>query len=198
MLLIFVKNIGAARFTDFLALMRERRSTYEFSAKKADSKSINKILEAGRLSPSSRNSQPWSFIIVSDEKLIGNLMKICAYGNFHTNPPAIIAIILEPIYENQPGLLKESLAKFTESHRYLNIGFAVSNIVNEAAFLGIGSCILSPIVEQANKLLKIPKKKEAVLLVGLGFEKKSAFRQEIARKQFEDIVFYNSYGKKKG
>ena len=109
---------------------------------------------------------------------------------------AAVAIVLEPIYENQPGLLRESLARFTESHKYLNIGFAAANIVNEAAFLGIDSCILSPIVEQANKLLAVPKKKEAILLVGLGFEKKGDFRHEKTRKNLKDITHYNSYENK--
>ncbi len=190
-----MKNVGTPpQSPDFLTLAKERKTTYDFTAQKVDSESVNKILEAGRLSPSSHNSQPWSFIVVTDDTLIDKLMKTCVYGNFHTNPPALIAIVLEPIYENQPGLLKESLAKFTESHRYLNIGFAVANIVNEAAFLGIDSCILSPVVEQANKLLGVPKKKEAILLAGLGFEKKGAFLHEKTRKNFEDIVYYNSYG----
>ncbi|MDO8633725.1 MAG: nitroreductase family protein [archaeon] len=175
-------------------MVRQRKTAYEFTAQKVNSESIQKILEAGRLSPSSHNSQPWSFIIVTDDALIDKLMKTCVYGNFHTNPPALIAIVLEPIYENQPGLLKESLAKFTESHRYLNIGFAASNIVNQATYLGIDSCILSPVVEQANKLLGISGKKEAILLVGLGFGKKSSFSHEKTRKNFEDIVYYNLYG----
>lgn len=183
---------------NFLELLRERHTTYEFSNQKVDSKIIQTILEAGRLSPSSHNAQPWSFILVTDEGLIDQLMQICAYGKFHTHPAAAIAIVLEEIYENQPGLLTENLAAFRESHRYLNIGFAAANMVNEAASLGIATCIVSPIVEKANALLHVPAGKETILILGLGTEKDASSHPPKTRKKLDDIIHYNFYADKKG
>ena len=79
---------------DFLELARERKTTYNFGEKQVSEKDVAKILEVARWAPSCTNSQPWNFIIVRDKGTIGELMSTANYGDFHTNPPLIIEIVL--------------------------------------------------------------------------------------------------------
>ena len=50
---------------DFLDIMRERRSCRCYDPEKQVSREdLLKIVEAGRLTPSGCNSQPWKFIVI--------------------------------------------------------------------------------------------------------------------------------------
>lgn len=181
---------------DFFELVRERRTVFEFSDEAVKESDLKKILEAGRWAPSSHNSQPWSFVVVRDSKRIETLMKLCHYGFFHTDPAALIVAVKEPAYENQKALLRSSLKEVTDTHQYLNLAMPVL-IMHFAAFsLGLGSCILSPVGSDANRLLHIPKGREAVLFLGLGHEKKNSYQKPAERKPLDETVFSEQYGEK--
>ena len=50
---------------DFLEIMQQRHSCRSFDpAKSVSREDLLKIVEAGRLTPSGCNSQPWKFIVV--------------------------------------------------------------------------------------------------------------------------------------
>ncbi len=154
------------------------------------------MLEAARWAPSPHNSQPWSFIVVKDRKTIEELLEISYYGAFYSEPSLIIAIVLEPIFEDQKALLRGSAKNFVQSHRYMTISIPAINITYEAASLGIGSCLLSLLTEKAGKILNMPEGREAVLAVGLGYEKSGTFQKKRERKGLERIVHYERYGGK--
>jgi nitroreductase len=46
--------------------IRSRRNVREFSDKTVSVEDLDRILEAGRRAPSSKNSQPWDFVLVTD------------------------------------------------------------------------------------------------------------------------------------
>ena len=179
-----------------LEFIKKSKTTFQFSDKKIQDRDLNMILEAARWSPSFQNCQPWSFVVIDEKKLIEKVMSSCFYGNFHTSPKKIIAIVLEPISKSMPGLLKGKFAEIIDSHKYMTIAMPVLNLVYEAESLGIGSCILSPHSDNITKLLSIPQKKEVPLAIGLGYEKKESFKRERVRNALKDIVFYNRYGQK--
>jgi hypothetical protein len=66
--------------SNLLGLMRERRSYRAFKPDEVPEEAIRYILEAGRWAPSSANSQPWDFIIVTEretkEKIQENIRKV--------------------------------------------------------------------------------------------------------------------------
>lgn len=178
---------------NFLKLAKERRTVYDFRIKKVDKRIINKILESGRWAPSSHNSQPWSFIVIKDKDTIERMMNLCYYGYFHSLPPIMIVIVLEPIYLCDEALLRGRAKEFVDSHKYMNIGFVASNMIHTAESLGVNSCIISFLVEKANKILEVPKGKEAVIAIGLGYERKSRFIRSRMRKDLNKIVFVEKY-----
>ncbi len=181
---------------DFLWLTKKRKTTYEFSEKQVSDSNISKVLESGRWASSSHNCQPWQFIVVKKKKKIDELMRICTYGGFYSEPPVLIAVVLEPIYIKQKALLEGDLSTFASTHKYLNIGMAVSNMVHEATAHNIETCILSPVVAKANKALSVPKESEVVLIIGLGYPAKGAFYPPRSRLDFTQVVSYEKYEKK--
>ncbi|MFH0922581.1 MAG: nitroreductase family protein [Candidatus Micrarchaeota archaeon] len=181
---------------DFLSLATKRKTVFEFDKQMPSEAAIRSILDAGRWAPSSLNLQPWSFIIVKKPEVISKIMEICRYGFFHNDPPVIIAIVSEPRYEKHKGIIRGKMKELTEYHKYLDASMPALSMLFEATSLGIGSCLLSPFQKKANRILGVPKGKSVFLLVGLGFEKKRAFRRDRERNSLSSIVFREKYGRK--
>ncbi|HEV2240575.1 MAG TPA: nitroreductase family protein, partial [Streptosporangiaceae bacterium] len=56
--------------------IRSRRDVREFDGRPIADADLERILEAGRRSPSSRNWQPWDFIVVTDRRQLTELAKV--------------------------------------------------------------------------------------------------------------------------
>jgi len=63
-----------------LDILYNRRSTRKFSEIKIDEETIHHLLKAALLSPSSKNSQPWEFVVVDDAGLLGQLSTSKPHG----------------------------------------------------------------------------------------------------------------------
>ena len=182
---------------DFLSLAKSRKSTYQFSSRKVKKGDVCSILEAGRWAPSSHNTQNWSFIVVDDKKMIGELLDNAYYGEFHYLPPVIIVVVMEPIYTNKKQLLRGELKRFADTHQYLNVSLPVLNMCLAATSLGVDSFIASLITDEPSRLLNIPKARKAILLVGLGYGMDGAYKRRRERKRIDDVIFYDYYGGKR-
>lgn len=63
-----------------LDVLYNRRSTRKFLDKKIDELILRQLLKACLLSPSSKNSQPWEFIVVDDPALLAQLSLAKPHG----------------------------------------------------------------------------------------------------------------------
>lgn len=66
----------------FEEIIRNRTSVRKFSDKKLEKEKLDKILEAGRLAPTAKNSQPIKIYVVQSEEGIASVDKAskCRYG----------------------------------------------------------------------------------------------------------------------
>ena len=120
---------------DFFSIVKNAKTTYEFSNKKVKDSDLNKILEAGRWAPSSLNCQNWHFVIIKNKETISKLLNMCYYGAYHIAPPLIIALVMKPIAYEMNGLLKGVIKDYAEYHAYLNMGAVTSYLVLQASTL---------------------------------------------------------------
>ncbi len=75
----------------------------------------------------------------------------------------------------------------------IDLGIATIHFCLQAAAEGLGTCILGWFDEsRIKKLLKIPRNKRAELIITLGYPKNGEIRDK-KRKDFHEIVSYNSY-----
>ena len=56
---------------------------------------VDRLLEAGRLSPSSQNLQPWHFIVIRDAATIKRLGEMATQGPFLGDAPLAIAVVTD-------------------------------------------------------------------------------------------------------
>lgn len=180
----------------FLRLAKARKTSYEFSDQKVKDNDLKKILEAGRWSPSCSNTQPWHFIIIKDKERIKKLMMTANYGDFHNDPPLIIAL----------ALLKEECVgdgfscyrgKRTDiQDALLCIGSLAVHLALEARDLGIDSCIVTPFQKEVRQILRIKEEDAVPLLVGFGYEHKKAFQKKRIRRSLSENTSYDYFGGK--
>jgi len=76
--------------------INRRYSVRAYMDKLVESDKLDRILEAGRLAPSSNNRQAWKFVVARNAKLRGALAEACEQP-FLAKAPVIVAVVgLEP------------------------------------------------------------------------------------------------------
>lgn len=181
----------------FIKLAKNRTNALEFTDKPVNDGIIARVLEAARWAPSHHNSQPWKFIVVKNKETIRKLMELAHYGFFHADPSAMIVAIIEPLSEDRKGLLKGKVKEMTDYHYFLTISMPVLNMQYQAEQEGIGSCILSLTIPEANEILNVPKQDSAILTVGLGYLPKKRHIEPKKRKKLSELVYYEKFGRKR-
>lgn len=154
-----------------------RRDVREFDDKPVPGADLDKILEAGRRSPSGSNWQPWDFVVVTDRQQLTELAGVWRGGGHVARSAATIALIA-------PGGEDRQRAQF-------DLGQAAMSIQVAAAALGIGSGH-SAVSDQdlARRLLGFPQDKVCAWLIPLGYPagRPLAPLSKPNRRPFDDVV----------
>lgn len=182
-----------AEAKEILDLIINRQSDRKYSDKPVEKEKLERILEAGRMSPSACNAQPWKFIVVNEPELVAKVAEaasapLLGMNTFVAQAPLQIVIVRE-----KPNLTSKIGASIKDKdYSLIDIGIASENICLQATAEGLGSCMLGwfdePLVK---KLLEIPKNKRVELIITIGYSLSS--QREKRRKPAEETVSYNKY-----
>ena len=143
----------------------KKRTIRRFQMKPVPFPLLKKCVNAARLSPTARNSQPLEFVIVNDREQVQRMNEAVYFGGAvkqkgrkeGEEPKAFIVILAN----------KE---KSDEKYVGMDVGIAVEAIVLTAWEKGIGSCIQGAIERERIKgILGIPNSFNVPLVVALGF-----------------------------
>jgi nitroreductase len=81
----------------FYDLLKSRRSIRKFRNREVEKEKIDTILKSALLSPSSRASRPWEFIVVAEGELLKKLSGCREHGSaFLAGAPLGIVVIADP------------------------------------------------------------------------------------------------------
>ena len=83
-------------------LLKKRCSVRKFLDKEISRDIIDSIIEAGRLSPSGGNEQPWKFGIITDKSLICSISEL-AYNQSWIKSAPLLIILCATIVEDSRG-----------------------------------------------------------------------------------------------
>jgi nitroreductase len=134
-----------------------RRNVRTFDGRPVPAADLDRILEAGRRSPSSQNWQPWDFILVTDRAQLRELARVWR-GAAHVAGSAATIVVIGPAADNEFGR-----AQF-------DLGQATMSMLLAAADLGIGTCHAGVTdLELARELLGFPADRPWAFLVSLGY-----------------------------
>ncbi|HPC97562.1 MAG TPA: nitroreductase family protein [Bacteroidales bacterium] len=176
-----------------LDLIRKRQSDRKYTDQPVESEKLGRILEAGRLSPSACNAQPWKFIVVDDRNLIMKLAeaasaKILGMNSFVSQAQINIVIVRE-----KPNLSSRIGSTIKDKdYSLIDIGIAAGNICLQAAAEGLGSCMIGWFDEpMVRKILGIPASKRVELIITIGYPAGETRTKK--RKPPEEVISRNRY-----
>lgn len=136
--------------------IRTKRAVRQFQDKPISEENIRAILNSARLAQSSKNTQPWHFIVIRDRDTLSALSKMGTYAGHLAGAAMGVAIITPP-----PGERVTIMFDAGQAAAYMQLA---------AWDLGIGSClatIYQP--EEARELLSFPDKLYLNIAISFGY-----------------------------
>jgi len=174
-------------------IIQKRRSVRNYKDTPVDDETIASIINAGRLSPSACNAQPWRFIAVTEKALIYEIVNEGLGGvvpnKWAASAPVIIVgcaqlnILTHRIGESLKGI---------EYHQ-VDLGIALEHMVLRATEMELGTCWIGWFKEKKiKKILHIPKGWKIISLLTLGYPKEVSTVQT-PRLDLKEILFFNKF-----
>jgi len=160
--------------------LRARRNVRAYGGEAIPEEHLERILEAGRRTPSSMNQQGWDFVVVTDRDDLRELARAWRYAA-HVGTAAATIVLVIPA-SNDPEE-RETL--------WYDIGQATMSIAIAAADLGIGSGHASIGDHQVvRELLGLPEDREPAMLMALGYPADRPLTPVARpdRRPFDDVV----------
>ncbi len=157
-----------------------RRNVRAFADRPIPTDDLDRILEAGRRAPSSRNWQPWDFVVVTDREQLRELSKVWQ-GAAHVADSAATIALISPLFDN-PG--ERERAQY-------DLGQATMSMLIAAADLGIGSGHSAVAdQDQARQVLGFPEDRYTAYLVDLGYPADRPLKpiKKPNRRPFSEVV----------
>lgn len=135
--------------------IRARRNVRGFAERPIAPEELDRILEAGRRAPSSKNEQRWDFVVCTDREQLEELSKVWRYAKHVATSAATVALIAP-----------ESDQCWIE----YDLGQATISMMLAAADLGIGSGHASVSDQDlARRILGHPKDRRCAYLLAFGY-----------------------------
>lgn len=134
--------------------IQTRRAVRKFSAQAVPDDVIETILNAGRRSQSSKNTQPWRFILVRDRAMLQTLSTLGDFAGHMAG--ANFAVVLV-------GSVESTWNSF-------DLGQAAALMQLAAHELGVGSCIAAIYQrDEAKQVLGIPEDRSVFCAISFGY-----------------------------
>jgi nitroreductase len=166
--------------------IRARRNVRQYTDQPIAREDLERICEAGRRAASSRNWQPWNFVVVTGREQLIELARAWPQGGRHIARSAATIALVAQQPEDQMR------------HDWLmyDFGQATANMMLAAADLGIGSGHSAVRDQgQAQRVLGFPDGYLAVYLIGLGYPADRPLRPigRPDRRPFDDVVHWERW-----
>jgi nitroreductase len=168
---------------DVSTAIKGRRSVRFYKSQEVESDKIEKILEAGRLSPSANNRQEWKFIVVKNAETRKKLARAAMNQSFIGQAPVVLV-----------ACATESKAVMTCGHPTyaVDLSIAFAYMLLQAYELGLGTCWIGAFSEdEVKSVLGVPKHVRVVALSPLGYPAVEASAR--TRKSIDEIACLEAY-----
>ncbi|HZW56209.1 MAG TPA: nitroreductase family protein [Nitrososphaerales archaeon] len=146
--------------------------------RKAEMETIRRIVDAGRMSASAMNKQPWFFIVINEAGKLKEVADLTQTGKHIAGASFAVAVVTDP------------------SNRYheIDAARAVQNMVIEAWDLGLGNSWVGNMDrEKIKQVLKVPPNLHLLTVLPFGYPTRK-YKGRKSRKPFSETVFLGAYG----
>jgi nitroreductase len=179
---------------DKIAFVRSVRSVRRFAATPLSDDVLRDVLDAGRWTGSSKNTQPWEMVVVRDRASLQALAGLAQFTHHLAGAAAALLLVMK------------------DENRALDEGRLVQQISLAAWAYGVGSCIGTFFPEEASARAKdrlgVPPERRLRTALSLGYPAdRNATRRSaeiaagrapatgtVGRKPLADVVHWERYG----
>ena len=157
-----------------------RRNVRRYTDKPIDDADLNRILEAGRRSPSASNRQKWDFVVVTDRQQLSELGTVWQGARHVPGSAATIVLVLAEPEAERYRLIDQ-----------YDLGQATMAMMLAATDLGIGTGHSAVGDQNAiARILGLPSDRYAAYMLALGYPADRPLKpiKEPDRRPFHDVV----------
>jgi nitroreductase len=139
---------------------------------------VQRIVEAGRLTGSAMNLQPWHFIVVQDRDTLGRLGALARSGPYVAEAPLAIVVVID-----RTGYAVSDASR------------AIDSMMLTAWSEGVGSNWVGfANLEKVNALLGIPSERDVLAILPFGYPADRIGRGKKKRKPLRAVAHRERYG----
>lgn len=170
---------------DYFKLISGRRSVRNYDPDKVvDDRSLERILEAGRLAPTAGNKQPAKFRVVKSSDILKKL-RPCYERSWFQNAPVILVVT---------GRRDDAWNRSKDGFNSLEIDLAImmDHMILAAEYEGVSSCWIIAFDETIVKeALNLDPDENVICLTPLGYPDDNYIKPEMPeRKTLSELVIY--------
>lgn len=163
-----------------------RRNVRVFTDEPLPDEALRRILEAGWRAPSSRNWQPWDYVVVTDRAQLQELSTVWQGGGHIARAAAAVGLVID---DYEVGSRDREIAAY-------DLGQATLQMMIAAADLGIGSGH-SAVGDQglARKVLGLPEGKILKYVIDFGYPADRPLKpiRNPKRRPFDEVVHWTRF-----
>jgi nitroreductase len=182
-LLYTVRNISAvADYTarmDVFEAIRTLLAVRGYQDKPVPDAVVRRIVEAGRLTGSGMNRQPWHFIVVRDRDTLRRLGAVASSGPYVAQAPLAIVVATD----------KSKFAVSDSSREIQSMLLTAWADGVGSNWVGFGG------LEQVKALLDIPASLDVLAILPFGYPARAVGRGKKQRKPLREVAHLERYGR---
>src|SRR5215213_1293184 len=163
---------------DVFEAIRTMQAVRQYQDRPVPEDVLRRVLEAGRLTASGMNAQPWHFIVVQDPETLRRLGELAKTGPYIAEAPVAIAVAV-----NRTRLAVSDASRAI--HAMLLTAWADGVGGNWVGFGGL---------DDAKRLLGIPDELDLLAILPLGYPATAVGRGKKERKPLAEVASRERYG----
>ena len=160
--------------------LRTLLAVRKFQDKPVPAETISKVVEAGRLTPSAKNGQPWHFVVVEDRPTLAKLGEIATTGPYTAGAAFAVVVAYE---KDNPFALSDAT-------------MAVHSMMLAAWGDGVGSNWVgfANRFSDLHPLLGLPDSLDVLAIIPFGYSEAEIGKGIKKRKPLGEVASRGKYG----
>ena len=170
-----------------LEAIKKRRSVRTYTDKAVSKKEIEQLIEAASWAPSAGNTQPWAFVVITDQETKRKLSEAALHQTFIQKAPAVIVVFTDPkrsrrVYGNRG----ENLYSIQDT------AAATENLLLAAQHMGLATCWIGAFREkEVAEAVNAPDHLRPVIIILVGYSDEKPVTP--SKRLINEIIHYGTY-----
>ena len=207
---------------EFYEVVKSRKTIRDFTEKKVDKKTIERILSAGLMAPTNDHLRSWKFIVITDKEMIERILNPIPKKTTETQVDSIIGpwnmknasqinmykvaipkqynmliqseCLILPFFKQVTPLLKPK--NLSALNGFASIWCCIENILLAVAAENLGCALRIPFEKETETIFEVlshPKEYIMPCFLAIGYPLAKAKKPEQIKQKLKEKIHYNKW-----